>query len=226
MMMPQRLAERAYADILGLIRDGDLQIGQRLPAEGRLAIDLGVSRTIIREALARLASDGITEARRGAGSFLVRKPSELLGRHMPPEQISSTLGTYEVRMVLEPEACKLAALRRSDEALARIEACLAALCDALRRDGPAADEDLAFHQAIMEATGNDSFLSTFAALNEATARVMRAGVDISRSRPPSAIEAMIVEHRDIVDAIRAGDPDRAALAMRWHLSQGRRRLMP
>jgi len=78
----------------------------------------------------------------------------------------------------------------------------------------------------MGATGNDSFMAAFAALNEATARVMRAGVEISRSRPPAAIEAMVGEHRDIVDAIRAGDGDRAGLAMRWHLSQGRRRLMP
>ena len=54
----------------------------------------------------------------------------------------------------------------------------------------------------------------------------KAGVDISRSRPPDAIEAMLVEHEMIVDAIRAQDADGAALAMRWHLSQGRKRLMP
>ena len=53
-----------------------------------------------------------------------------------------------------------------------------------------------------------------------------AGVDISRSRPPEAIGAMLCEHEMIVDAIHAQDPDGAALAMRWHLSQGRKRLMP
>ena len=57
-------------------------------------------------------------------------------------------------------------------------------------------------------------------------RILRAGVDISRSRPPAAINAMIEEHELVVDAIRAQDGDAAALAMRWHLWQGRKRLMP
>jgi DNA-binding GntR family transcriptional regulator len=51
-------------------------------------------------------------------------------------------------------------------------------------------------------------------------------VDISRDRPPEAIGAMITEHEMVVEAIRAQDADGAALAMRWHLSQGRKRLMP
>jgi len=55
---------------------------------------------------------------------------------------------------------------------------------------------------------------------------LRAGVDISRSRPPEVIGSMMDEHDAIVDAIRAQDGDGAALAMRWHLSQGRKRLMP
>ena len=57
-------------------------------------------------------------------------------------------------------------------------------------------------------------------------RILRAGVEISRSRPPHVIGAMMEEHDAIVDAIRAHDADGAALAMRWHLSQGRKRLMP
>jgi len=57
-------------------------------------------------------------------------------------------------------------------------------------------------------------------------RIMRAGVDISRSRPPEAIGAMLSEHEMIVEAIRLQDADGAAVAMRWHLLQGRRRLMP
>ena len=55
---------------------------------------------------------------------------------------------------------------------------------------------------------------------------MRAGVDISRSRPPEVIGAMMREHETIVEALRVGDGDGAALAMRWHPSEGRKRLMP
>ena len=77
----------------------------------QLATMFGMSRTIVREALARLASDGITEARRGAGSYVKRRPSERLGTHMPLDSLAGTLGTYEVRFVLEAEAARLAAPR-------------------------------------------------------------------------------------------------------------------
>jgi DNA-binding FadR family transcriptional regulator len=83
-----------------------------------------------------------------------------------------------------------------------------------------------FHRRIMLATANPAFLVTFEALFADVDRIMRAGVDISRSRPPEVIGAMLREHEMIVAAIRAQDADGAALAMRWHLSEGRKRLMP
>ncbi len=76
------------------------------------------------------------------------------------------------------------------------------------------------------ATGNPAFLTAFEALAEDIDRVMQAGVDISRSRPPEIIDLMMREHEAIVAAIRAQDADGAALAMRWHLAEGRKRLMP
>jgi GntR family transcriptional repressor for pyruvate dehydrogenase complex len=63
-------------------------------------------------------------------------------------------------------------------------------------------------------------------LQEKVMRILRAGVDISRTRPPHVIEAMTDEHDAIVDAIRTQDGDGAALAMLWHLWQRRKRLMP
>lgn len=221
-----RLADRAYTGIVRLINDDGLAIGDRLPSEARLAESFGMSRTIVREALARLASDGITEARVGAGSYVKRRPSERLGTHMPMDALAKTLGTYEVRFVLEAEAARLAALRRSQQQLDDIERALAALRDALLSNAPAHDEDWLLHRAIAEATGNSAFLPVFDHLQDEVMRILRAGVDISRSRAPEVIGAMMEEHDAIVDAIRARDADGAALAMRWHLSQGRKRLMP
>lgn len=185
-----------------------------------------MSRSVVREALARLASDGVTEARRGAGSFVIRLPSHLLKRHVQDSDLPGTLGTYEVRFVLEGEAAKLAATRRSGPEMQTIEDRLVDLRRALLSDDAADIEDMALHVSIMAATGNGSFVIAFEALHEDIGRVMKAGVDISRSRPPEVISAMMAEHEQIVEAIRHHDPDRAALAMRWHLSQGRRRLMP
>jgi DNA-binding FadR family transcriptional regulator len=221
-----RLADRAYTGIVEIINRDHLEVGDRLPSEAGLAEMFGISRTIVREALVRLASDGITEARRGAGSFVKRRPSERLVAHMPMEELSATLGSYEVRFVLEAEAARLAAARRSTEQMHVIEQEMTRLEKALQSSGPAHLEDMALHRAIVLATSNPAFVSSFDHMFADVDRIMKAGVDISRSRPPEAIGAMLSEHQMIVEAIRVQDADGAALAMRWHLSQGRKRLMP
>ncbi|MGA1797277.1 FCD domain-containing protein [Sphingomonas sp. 4RDLI-65] len=225
-MTEVRLADRAYTAIVRIITDDALAVGDRLPSEAQLAATFGMSRAIVREALARLASDGITQARRGAGSYVKRRPSARLGSHMPMDALAATLGTYEVRFVLEAEAARLAAQRRSPHQLDTIERALEALRAALLSNAPAHDEDWHLHRAIVEATANAAFLPVFDHMHDAVMGILRAGVDISRSRAPDVIGAMMDEHDAIVDAIRVQDADGAALAMRWHLSQGRKRLMP
>jgi len=221
-----RLADQAYSRIVRIIEADDLDVGDRLPSEAQLALTFGMSRTVVREALIRLAADGITEARRGAGSFVKSRPSSRLSAHMALDDLSATLGSYEVRFVVETEAARLAAMRRSTAQMEAIERAWADLRKALLSNGPAHLEDLALHRAIALATANPAFVSTFDHMYEEVERIMRAGVDISRSRPPEAIGAMLTEHEMIVEAIRLQDADGAALAMRWHLMLGRRRLMP
>ena len=225
-MTQERLTDRAYTGIVEIINGDDLRVGDRLPSEARLAEMFGMSRTIVREALARLASDGITEPRRGAGSFVKSRPSDRMLAYMPMAELPATLGTYEVRFVLEAETARLAAARRSPDEMAGIDDALDKLRAALLSSAPAHDEDMALHRRIVLATANPAFLSAFDALFGDIDKIMRAGVDISRSRPPEVIGAMMREHEMVVDAIRAQDADGAALAMRWHLSEGRKRLMP
>ena len=114
-MSQVRLSDHAYAGIVEIIKAEDLEVGERLPSESRLAEMFGVSRAIVREALVRLASDGITEARRGAGSFVKSRPSDRLSAFMPLDELPTTLGSYEVRFVLEAEAARLAATRRKGD---------------------------------------------------------------------------------------------------------------
>lgn len=225
-MSEGRLADRAYTAIVEMINADGLAIGDRLPSETRLAEMFGMSRAMVREALVRLAADSITEARRGAGSFVKNRPSDKLGAYMALSELPLTLGTYEVRFVLETEAARLAAARRSAVEMARIEDGLLELRVALLSNAPAHVEDMELHRRIVQATANPAFLIAFDALQADVDRIMRAGVGISRSRPPEAIGEMMREHEMIVEAIRAQDGDAAALAMRWHLSQGRKRLMP
>jgi GntR family transcriptional repressor for pyruvate dehydrogenase complex len=225
-MSGKRLADQAYSGIVEYITAQHMSVGDRLPSEVRLAEMFGISRTIIREALVRLASDGITEARRGAGSFVKNRPSDRLIAYTNTDNLSATLGTYEVRFVLETEAARLAATRRSAQDMLDIEESLAKLRTALMSNATAHGEDMELHRRIILATANPAFLTAFDALSEEVDRIMQAGVDISRSRPPDVIGAMMREHEAIVDAIRAQDSDGAALAMRWHLAEGRKRLMP
>ena len=225
-MNQPRLSDHAYAGIVELIKSKDLEVGARLPSEAGLAEIFGVSRAIVREALVRLASDGITEARRGAGSFVKSRPSERLAAFMPMSELPATLGSYEVRFVLEAEAARLAATRRSSLEMAHVDEGMEMLREALLSNAPAHDEDMELHRRIAAATGNPAFLIAFDALWSDVEKIMRAGVDISRSRPPEVIATMLREHELIVGAIRAQDAEGAALAMRWHLWEGRRRLMP
>jgi len=225
-MNQPRLSDHAYAGIVEIIKSGNLEVGSRLPSEAKLAETFGVSRAIVREALVRLASDGITEARRGAGSFVKSRPSDRLAAYMPMSELPATLGSYEVRFVLEAEAARLAATRRTSQEMAHVEEGLEMLRAALLSNAPAHAEDMELHRRIAAATGNPAFLAAFDALWSDVEKIMRAGVDISRSRAPDVIATMLREHEVIVEAIRAQDPEGAALAMRWHLWEGRRRLMP
>lgn len=225
-MSQSRLSDHVYAQIVDIIKAEDLEVGARLPSEARLAEMFGVSRAIVREALMRLASDGITEARRGAGSFVKSRPSDRLAMFMASTELPTTLGSYEVRFVLEAEAARLAATRRTAQEMAYVEEGMEMLRAALLSSEPAHVEDMELHRRIAKATGNPAFLLAFDALHGDVDKIMRAGVDISRSRPPEVIATMMREHEQIVAAIRAQDPEGAALAMRWHLWEGRRRLMP
>ncbi|MDR3525929.1 MAG: FCD domain-containing protein [Rhizomicrobium sp.] len=225
-MSGRRLADQAYSGIVELISGQKLSVGDRLPSEVSLAEMFGISRTIVREALVRLASDGITEARRGAGSYVKNRPSDRLIAYTQTDNLSATIGTYEVRFVLEAEAARLAAMRRSAADMASIDDALQKLRATLLSSLPAHAEDMELHRQIVLATTNPAFLVAFEALTEDVEQIMRAGVDISRMRPPEVIGAMMREHEAIVDAIRAQDGDSAALAMRWHLAEGRKRLMP
>lgn len=225
-MSQARLSDHVYVAIVEIITSQGLEVGARLPSEARLAEMFGVSRAIVREALMRLASDGITEARRGAGSFVKSRPSERLSAFMSSTELPTTLGSYEVRFVLEAEAARLAATRRTAAEMAHIDDGMELLRHALLSSEPAHDEDMELHRRIAEATGNPAFLIAFDALHADVDKIMRAGVDISRSRPPEVIATMLREHDQVVDAIRAQDPEGAALSMRWHLWEGRRRLMP
>ena len=198
---------------------GRYKPGDKLPSEAELTRAHAVSRAVVREAIAALRADGLVEAKKGAGVFVL-DPASRPGRafdDLTTARISSVIELLELRTAFELEAAALAATRRSPvqmeaihDAHARVEVCL-------RNGRPTRDADFEFHLAIAEATQNRRFPEFL--------QLIRSGI-IPRgelqgaapgTRPKDYNLHLLEEHRRILDAIIAGDGPAARERMREHL---------
>jgi GntR family transcriptional repressor for pyruvate dehydrogenase complex len=201
--VPQQIVSR----LLDLIQQRHLGPGDRLPAERELAASMGVSRSSLREALRALTVLGVTEMRHGTGTYVSSLEPELLVRPLSfvlslSEQASDQL--FEARRVVEPAMAALAASRIDDATLERLDGCVATAF---------METDLELHDAIRAAAGNailGRFMESIAAL--ALASRQRTG---SRR---SVQEQTVKDHRAIVKALRAREPEAASKAMLRHLN--------
>ena len=219
-----KLRDQLYDQIFALVMDGEFAQGTKLPTELELAERFAVSRTVVREALARLRDDGIVVSRQGAGTFVERRPDSAILRFAPLGSIADVQRCYEFRIALEGEAAACAALRRDPEALRRMEHAVDALDDVIRVGAVGTDADFRFHLTIAEATQNPFFVSVMSSLNGHVALAINIARSLSLMRPASRIKSVQAEHRAIVDAIRDGDPEVARSAMRRHLDSARKRV--
>lgn len=225
--MPQKvhggrnLTQETTAALRAKIAAGPMKTGDRLPTEKELEAEYGVSRTVIREAVAVLKADGLVEPRRGAGIF-VRDPNGTRNRGMASflsGDVHSTLDLLELRMAVEIEAAGLAATRRSLSQDARIRENLKQFERAVESGASSVALDAAFHLAIAQGTNNELFAAFLNSLGKgAIPRSTLTEQDRERLIDKSYLERVNKEHRAIADAISAGDPDAARLAMRDHLS--------
>lgn len=204
-----------------MIMDGVLSPGARLPIEKDLAVQLGVSRGPLREGVRALVMNGVLETRRGDGTYVTTlDPERLLGPVgflvdlNRPENIADL---QSVRRVLEAEAAARAASHIADEELAAAEQILSTM-EQLVRDKPidheaVMDADIAFHRIIAAASRNTALAALIEALAGRTVRgrlwraINEEGVELDTH----------AEHRAILDALRARDPDVARLRMGVHL---------
>ncbi len=216
------LLRALVADIAG----GALPEGARLPRELELAEAFGVSRGVARECLRSLEERGLVTVKHGSGAT-VRPASEwdmlnpdVIAAVLQGERGARLLGDYlECRRLLEIEAAALAAQRatRGDlvtlaEALERMSAAAVQTAGGPSAEDRFHDADVAFHRAVIHATGNH-------ALGRMTEPVHRALAAARRplARPEHRLERSLPEHRRILAAIADRDPDAAREAMREHL---------
>jgi DNA-binding GntR family transcriptional regulator len=209
---PERLAiasvvDQVYEAIRERIASGSLARGGRVHQED-LAEELGVSRTPVREALRRLAAEGLVEMRTNRGA-----------RVADVDQ-NGMLGAYEARLVIEPGAARLAAERRLEGPLGRMRSALAAQRRSVRSVESSFKANRAFHLALVEASGNEFLMALAQRL-----WVARIGAPIYE-RQVRVHERMLLdvgEHERILAAIEAGDRRRAESLTRRHLADAMKR---
>jgi GntR family transcriptional repressor for pyruvate dehydrogenase complex len=224
---PPRNRTGAVVDLLTEeIASGRLEPGARLPTEQELTAALHVSRTVVREAVAVLRSEGLIETRQGVGAFVVRDVQRRPFRIDPDglQSIGEVVKVMELRTGVEIEAAGIAAERVNAAVRGKIGKALRAIDEALERGEAAVDEDFALHQAIAEATGNPHFMRFLEFLGRFL--IPRQSVRVGLQRPEDLrayLERIQAEHRAIADAIGAGDVSAARQAMRRHLMGSRQR---
>lgn len=221
-----KLADRLVAAMREQISSGRLGPGDRLPTEPQLVERFGVSRTVVREAITRLAADGLVEARQGSGVFVSEHPESRLQMLLSEaaSKVSLVLNVLEVRMAVEIEAAALAAQRRSLSQDADIHAAYQDFEATMARGEPTGTADFGFHRAVAAATNNPFYVEIMDVLGRRTIpRDLVTSLSDGLLQSSGYQAQLQAEHRAIMEAISAGEPKAAREAMRQHLSASQSR---
>jgi GntR family transcriptional repressor for pyruvate dehydrogenase complex len=207
------------------IEAGELAPGQKLPTEQAIVQSTGVSRTVVREALASLRAKGLIYTRQGLGAFVAEPPATvpsftLTQPTSDQEILLEVLRVLELRLGIEVEAAALAAERRTVEDLVALAESLQALEAANDQQDDGAEHDFAFHRAMLVATHNPYFpeiLEVFGGLISPRQKLRLGGMTASdRVRH---LRNVAKEHRSIFTAIEASDAVAARKTVRAHLEK-------
>lgn len=219
---PRGLRHEVVDRIRSDIHAGVLRPGARLPTEQEMIAAFGVSRTVVREAVAALRAEGLVETRQGVGAFV--NPAPAAQFRLEPgglPSIDDVVSVMELRIGVETEAAELAAARASRRQIQAIEAALKRIDTRMRAGDLAITEDFAFHRSIAEATGNHHFVAFLEFLG--LFFIPRHSVRVAGPDTATYLARLQTEHRAIFDAIRRHADDEARAAMRLHLANSRAR---
>jgi GntR family transcriptional repressor for pyruvate dehydrogenase complex len=213
-------AEAVVKFVSSRIENGLLRPGDRLPSERELAARIGVSRPSVRSGLRTLAATGIVQTRHGSGTYITEGPPALDGKplralaalhRLSPEQM------FEARCVLEISAAGLAAERASYEQMTAMADEVSGMFATVEDPQSFLAHDMRFHRAVAAASGNP-ILASLVDMVSGLFFELRAEVPV---RTPEQLRQMAVVHRNIYQAVRDHDPDRARREMGIHLPRPR-----
>lgn len=208
------LAQIAAEDIIRLIKENEMEPGDRLENEYELAKRLNVGRGTVREAIRSLVSRNILEVRQGAGTFVSYKngiPEDPLGLAFEGPSESLALDMMEVRLILEPEIAFMAALNGTKEQVAAMLEQCQKVEDLIKANKPYRQDDALFHQRVAECSGNKVVEKLIPVITSSVQ--LNIGVTKDKYRMQT-----ITEHRHIAEAIAQGDMCKAKCSMITHLN--------
>ncbi|MGW7492129.1 FadR/GntR family transcriptional regulator [Streptomyces sp. NPDC054786] len=205
------LADQVIAQLRAQITSGEWPVGSRIPTEPALVEQLGVARNTVREAVRALAHNGLLDIRQGSGTYVVAT-SELAGVMNRRFAAAEPGHVAELRSALEASAARLAAERRTAQDLRQIDALLERR-ERAWESGAAevfVEADATLHMAIVAASHNEVLAEIYADLGGVLRDFLRA--DVGEELRPE----VHMDHARLVEAIRAGDGDRAAAEASAH----------
>ncbi len=221
-MQRRRLSDLIADRLEGMIADGTLKEGERLPAERQLSERLGVSRPSLREAIQKLASKGLLHTRQGGGTFVTETLSLSFSDPLVAlvkDQPDAEFDTLEVRKELEGVAAYNAASRATETDREHIGSRFNEMAEVQRSHAPSIDKlrvDADFHMSIIESAHNVVLLHFMHAVREVLETTINSYLDQFYAAPPF-VERICNQHRDIVTAIMDRDPEAARDKARFHL---------
>ena len=213
----RRIPEEIVSQLYGLIRNGHLKPGDRLPPERELAQQFGVSRASVREAMRLLDQKGLVDIKPGAGTFVTEDVVEAIVQafsNLLAESEDGAGDVFEMRLLLEPHVASLAAQRATDADIERLRRILKEQGTDIETGGTGVAYDTAFHFAIANTTNNSALVAVTHAISDI----------LSQSREdslmsPERSQKSLRSHLQILAAIESGDPEATQTAMHEHIAQ-------
>src|SRR5688572_12360038 len=216
------LTDALFAKFEARITSGEMPPGSCFPSQKEIAEVEKVSRTVVREAVARLEAHGFAISRQGSGVYVpdtVRYRAFQVTRDELSE-LSDVVKLLEMRLAIETEMAALAAARRSTSDISAMRAALRRMAEVSDDAAASADADSEFHMTIAKATQNPYYLRLVEFLG---VRLVPPRNLYLRDKPARAQRAYVAkvhrEHESIVDAIARRDPTRARTAARRHMQE-------
>lgn len=214
-----------YEDMRNWILRGQYLRGARLPTEAELASRYELSRSATRQVIAQLKTEGLVASRQGSGLFVVARPTTALDAPNFVNNFSDLIALFDFRLLIETESAALAASKRNDSDIERIEEKSRILRRVNQNGSQGTQEDFDFHVQIAKTSGNKFLLSSVLALQTGVIFSVKLGQKTSDLPRILQSKQVTEEHNDIIEAIRQADEAKARAAMQRHIESSLSRIL-